>query len=237
MYKDRQCIAIILAAGNGTRFGGSIPKQFLQLGELPVFMHSLLTFQQDKHIDEIYLVLANDYIEHAKDIIKDHDISKIKAIVTGGNTRMASVSNALEKITAINTDIILTHDAARPFVTKKNIHDILEAVFISKAAILAIPIIDTIKYADKDGFSQKTISREDLYKAQTPQAFLYGIIEYAYERANAVRLEASDDAACLEYIAMNPKIIESSVMNIKITSKQDLEYAQHIFSYMNKNVN
>ncbi|HYM19809.1 MAG TPA: 2-C-methyl-D-erythritol 4-phosphate cytidylyltransferase [Candidatus Kapabacteria bacterium] len=208
--------AIIVAAGSGTRFGA--PKQLVMLGK-PLYRHSLDRFAEHPAISRIVLVVSDD-IRTA--IERDLSNPKIE-IVTGGATRQRSVSNGLAKLSDVPPDdIILVHDAARPGVSAEIITSLIEAIKRSDAALAAIPVVDTLK-RDEGGNSVETISRDHLWRAQTPQGATHEILSQAFAAAEREAYEATDEAELLERIGIRATLVLGSEKNMKVTYPEDLD--------------
>jgi len=221
-------IVLIPAAGSGSRIGGKTSKQFLEIGGKAILLHTLERFQNCEVVDNIIVAVRHDALSDVGNIIAKNRITKVREIVIGGKHRQDSVFNALQKVQARPDDIILVHDAVRPFVTDTQIRDVVRACQRHKAAVLAVPVKDTVKQSDGQGFFEKTLDRTQLWLVQTPQAFRYDILVRAYERAYAEKYYATDDANLLERLGVKVKLVEGSYENIKITTPEDLELAEVI---------
>jgi len=228
MFKDVKCHAIVLAAGKGNRFGSDIPKQFMALGKKPVAAHSLQVFEKMECIDSVVLVTLEEYINYCKKIVYDYGCNKICAIVPGGKSRQESVYNGIKALSGNEHDIIIIHDSARPFIKASDVLNTVEAAYVHKAAVLALPATDTVKLADDKMFTAQTLYREKLYLAQTPQAFRKDILVKAHENEKESSLSAYDDCQLVEKTGIRPKIIIASNKNIKITHSFDLEFAEFL---------
>jgi len=211
MFKDIEVCAILLAAGGGCRFGGTTPKQFLMLGDKPVYQHSLRTFEENKFIDRVIMVTPN-YL--------------------GGTTRQHSVRNALSLLENEGfVGIIIIHDAARPFARNVDIEAVLTAAHAHGAATLATPVTDTIKLVNSplcEGtfpMVQSTLPREQLYAVQTPQAFRADILYAAHKMTKD---GGYDDCQLVENIGVHPAIVAGCTLNIKITHQIDMVIAENI---------
>ena len=170
--------AIILAAGHGRRMGGSTPKQFLEIGGVPVIVRSLSVFDQSPEIDEILLVTSHEYVNYCCDrIVSGYGLRKVRAVILGGRERYDSVYNAL--LACSNSDYVMIHDGARPFITEDVIRRVDAAVRRYGAAAAGVPSKDTIKLIDEDGFAAATPPRDRVWQIQTPQAFTYDLISPA----------------------------------------------------------
>ena len=227
MGKDK-ITAIVLAAGQGKRMNSEIAKQYLMLNDKPILYYSLKTFEESL-VDDIILVVGSDDIDYVrKEIVEKYDFKKISQIIEGGKERYNSVYNALLSIT--ETNYVLIHDGARPFVTNELIDRVVKNVINLKACVVGMPAKDTIKIADEDGFVYETPSRAKLWMIQTPQAFEYDMIKKAYDMImEEDNIKVTDDAMVLEYTLGYPiKLLEGCYQNIKITTSEDLNMAKMI---------
>lgn len=215
-------ILIIPASGSGLRFGSKTPKQFLKINGKEIIAHTIGKFHSLKIIDEIYIAAHPDNFEKLKKIISKNNFTKVKSIVEGGDTRQASVFNALNSITANKDDVVMVHDSVRPFLSKKLILSLIEECRVSGGVIPGIKISDTVKRTDEKNFIQKTLSRENLWTVQTPQVFRYDIIKNSFDKAVKKNYTGTDEASVVEFAGYPVKIIEGEKANIKITHKEDL---------------
>lgn len=216
--------AVIVAAGSGNRFGGSQPKQFVNLLGKPLIIHTLERFEACPEIDEIVLVLTEDGRIVFEQINGHVDFSKLKLIVTGGNTRGESVKNALDAIDADQDDIIAVHDGARPLVSVEDISRTIIKAAATGAACLVADITDTIKEIKGD-FISRTIDRRHLRRALTPQAFRYDILMKAFDGAD-LSDSITDECYLVEKLGVKISLVESSGRNIKITRPEDIVLAE-----------
>lgn len=210
---------IIVAAGSGVRLGGKIPKAFVKLNGRPMLEYSLQAYQDCQNVNEIILVKPPSYQFNG---LKHFDrFPKLAAIVTGGKERLDSVRAGLNSISP-KADVILIHDAARPLIRPEQITSVIGAAKKHGAAILASPVTDTIKSADK-GWIKGTVDRSGLWKAQTPQGFRKDILERSHfnQRVRSV----TDDSQLVEKIKGKVFIVPGDDSNIKITTPIDLEIA------------
>ena len=222
--------AIILAAGQGKRMNSRIQKQFLLLKGYPVLYYSLKAFQESP-ADEIVIVTGAAEIAYCqKEIVERYGFSKVKAIVAGGKERCHSVYEGLKA--AGKPDYVFIHDGARPFVTEEIIQRTLEGARSWGACVAGMPVKDTIKLADEEGFAQFTPDRSRVWMIQTPQTFSYPLIFDAYRQlmereAAGQSIPVTDDAMVLETMTgKKTKLTEGSYENIKITTPSDLEIAR-----------
>jgi 2-C-methyl-D-erythritol 4-phosphate cytidylyltransferase len=221
-------IVIIPASGSGIRFGSKIPKQFLKINGREILAHTIGRFHSLKIIDEIYIAAHPDNFDRLKKIITRNNFRKVKTVVEGGETRQASVFNALNAIQAEKDDVILVHDAVRPFLSKKLIMSLIAECYKSGGVIPGIKISDTVKRIDNKQFILETLSRENLWTVQTPQVFRYPVIKNSYAKAIAKNFTGTDEAAVVEFAGHAVKIIPGEKNNIKITHKEDLKLSSKI---------
>ena len=217
-------IAIIVAAGSGTRFGTGRPKQFLDIHGKPLLIHTLEKFENCAAIDEIVLVLSLTEIPNAINDFEKFNLTKLKAIVAGGKTRAESVFNGLQAIENEAAEIVAVHDGARPFVSTGEITATVEKAYETGAACLVGLVTDTIKKI-ADGEIVGTIDRSKLRRAQTPQAFRFEILKKAFENADLSEA-ATDECFLVEQLGQKISVVEGSARNIKITTPEDWELAE-----------
>lgn len=223
--------AIVLAAGSGKRMNSQVHKQYLIIQDRPVLYYSLKEFE-DSAVDEIVLVVGKGEEEFCRrEIVDKYGISKVKAIVEGGKERYHSVFEGLKQTS--DADYVLIHDGARPFVNQDIIRRCMQEVQKYQACVVGMPVKDTIKIADEEGYAKQTPDRKNVWMIQTPQTFSYALIYEAYEEMLKTEDTAiTDDAMVLERIkGKKSKLIEGSYRNIKITTPEDLlianVYLQH----------
>jgi 2-C-methyl-D-erythritol 4-phosphate cytidylyltransferase len=220
-------IAIIAAAGQGTRLKGKRAKQFLELDGVPVVVHTLRRFEQCASVQEIVVVLPAPDVAGFLALAGKYGLRKLARVVAGGETRAESVWRGLQTIRAATAEIVAVHDGVRPFVTPDEISRTIAAAEISGAAILAAPAIDTIKEV-QDGVVQRTLRRTDLRHALTPQCFRYALLREAYERATDLSADVTDDSALVEQLGVKVAVVDGNARNIKITRPEDLAIAEII---------
>jgi len=217
-------LAIIPAAGVGVRMGGGTPKQFLSLEGVPIFVHTLRKFDSSDAINEIILALRAEDMERAQvDVDREHFTKPVR-LVAGGATRQETVARALGE-TPPATEIVVVHDAVRPFVEFAMIQRVVEAARKDGAAILGIPSVDTVKQVERQ-IILGTIPRERIVLAQTPQAFRYAILKEAFDRASADGFNGTDESSLAERLGHNVTVLMGSDRNIKITKPSDLPLAR-----------
>jgi len=215
-------LAIIVAAGSGTRFGADVPKQFLEIGGKPILIHTLERFNQCTEIDEIFLVLAENEIGNFQKTLEKFNLEKVKKIIAGGKTRAESVRNAVKSIS--NAEIIGVHDGARPLVSAEEIAETFIKARETGACCLVGKITDTIKRIE-NGKIIETIDRENLRRAQTPQTFRFEILQKAFSDDNFVS-SATDECYLVEKAGFEVYFVEGSAKNIKITTREDFALAE-----------
>ena len=212
--------AIITAGGLGSRMGSALPKQFIDVKGKPILAYSLLTFENCPRINEIILTSPAGYEEITRGTAEKYKISKVTKVITGGDTRQQSVYYALQA--EDGGGVVIIHDAARPFVTEDEILRVIDTAEISGAGAVGVPVTDTIKICDENGFAVQTLPRDTLWQVQTPQAFLSHIIKEAHKRARENGICVSDDTELADRIGRPTRIIMGNYANIKITTKEDL---------------
>ncbi len=219
--------AIIPAAGRGKRIGASVPKQFLQIQGKPLLHHTLTVFASCELIDYVVLVMPRtDVDETGDDWLNKYEI--VREVVVGGEQRQDSVYNGFNSLEE-ETGIVVVHDGVRPFTTPQMITATVEAAQQHGAAITAIPVSDTVKQA-ADGFVKQTVSRDGLWRVQTPQAFQYGLLKQAFKKAKKDSYYGTDEGSLVEYLGERVKIVPGSELNIKITRKEDLVLGESLLS-------
>jgi 2-C-methyl-D-erythritol 4-phosphate cytidylyltransferase len=220
--------AIIVAAGSGTRLGSGEPKAFVKLHGRAMLHYSLATLATLTSIAEVVIAIPVGMERKTRDEVARAGLEVPVKITPGGLERQDSVSIALA-LTSAESEVIIIHDAARPFADAALFRRCLEAAFARGAAIAAIPVSDTLKRV-ADGVIHATLKRAGLYQAQTPQAFQRRLLVAAHERATRERIIATDDADLVEQIGGTVEIIEASALNLKITTKSDLLIAESLAS-------
>jgi len=220
--------AIIPAAGHGLRFGGSMPKQFKNIGGRPLLLHTVQPFVVSSKITEIIIAVPSDWIGEISELIAGIDNDQKIKLVAGGERRQDSVNNGLQAVAA-DTDIVVIHDAGRPFVTEKMIDDCISACEHHAGAIIAMPARDTVKsVATGEHHIEGTIPRSTIWLAQTPQAFQKDILTTALLAADSENISGTDEAALVERLGHQVAVVEGSPKNIKITTPEDWQYAATI---------
>ena len=217
--------AVIPAAGSGARMGNDIKKPYLKIGSKPILAHTLQVFEKSLLVDDIFVVISDEDRKLCEyEVINPYNFQKVAAVLPGGETRQASVFNGIKR-TSDDTDIIIVHDGVRPFVTENIIEASVESATQWGAAIVAVPVKDTIKVADKDNFVSSTPGRNQLWAIQTPQVFRREILMKAHLYAQEQNIDATDDATLVERLGYKIKLVMGSYRNIKITTPEDLVIA------------
>lgn len=224
--------AIIPAAGSGKRMGGNTCKQYLQISGRPIIVETLSVFQNAGIITDIILVAPAAEVAATKEMVEAAGITKVVAVTEGGAERQNSIKNGLNLLKS-DTEIVIVHDGVRPFITESMIESSVAAAKDAGAAIVAVPIKDTVKKAENASIAE-TIPRDDLWLAQTPQAFRCEIIKEAYLEAETNSFIGTDDASLVEAIGRKVKIVPGSYENIKITTPEDLIFAEAILKNRSK---
>jgi len=218
-------IAIIAAAGAGTRMASDRPKQFLLLAGTPIIFHTLKPFEQCDSIHEVIVVLPAEESAGFLSMAGKVGLRKVARVVPGGATRAESVKRGLMSIRAATAEIVAVHDGVRPFVTVDEISSTIAAAKSVGAAILVAPVTDTIKQVS-DQAVVKTLDRGALRRALTPQCFQYELLRQAYQRADVNDPSLTDESALVEQLGKPVSVVEGSARNIKITTAEDLIIAE-----------
>jgi 2-C-methyl-D-erythritol 4-phosphate cytidylyltransferase len=225
------CISVVIvAAGKGTRMNMDINKQYIEVDGVQVLARTLQVFEDCTPVDEVILVVNSYDIVYCKqNIIGRYGLKKVKTIVAGGAQRQDSVLNGLQEISK-SCDIALIHDGARPFIKEETILNSIEAAMEYGAACVAVPVKDTIKRGDSEGFIAETLDRSVIWSIQTPQVFKYELIMEAHMKAKEENYQGTDDAVLAERIGIKTKLVMGSYDNIKITTQEDLVIAEAIIN-------
>jgi len=223
-------VAIVVAGGKGTRFGGNRPKQFLELNGAPLIVQTLRQFERCTEIESVIVVLPAEEMAGFQSLIEKFDLKKVSHVVTSGDSRAQSVRNGLATID--QADIVAVHDGVRPLVTPEEIDRVVRAARASGAAILVAPIGDTVKEMDSSQV-KRTLPRQDLRRALTPQCFRFEILKRAYDCLAEIEssgTELTDDSFLVERLDVEIVAVEGSARNIKITKREDLMFAEALIS-------
>ncbi len=223
--------AIVPAAGLGTRMGAETPKQFLELDGMPLILFTLRRLAASAAITEFFISTRAEDIVSLQDTVAKAGLGRPARVVHGGDTRQQSVANALAQVDP-TTEIVLVHDAVRPFVTLEQVERVIVEARTRGAAILGIPAIDTVKEVKRASLPQdvalitSTIPRERIVLAQTPQAFQYALIRDAFRSGQKDGVTASDEAGLVERLGHDVYVVQGSDRNLKITRPADMELAR-----------
>ena len=217
-------VAIILAAGNGTRLSNNIKKQFIKIHDKQLFLFSFDSFCSS-NIDKILIVSSKEDINYVRSLVSSNE--KFLDVIAGGETRQHSVKNALDYLKGIlaDDDVILIHDAARPLIKVPLINEVINKTIEYDCCSLILPIKDTIISLSNNNY-ESTLERDKLASVQTPQGFKFKIIYEAHQKA--IHSSATDDAQLVKSLGLNIHLIKGDEQNIKITTNEDLNYFEYI---------
>ena len=232
----QQVAAIIPAGGIGSRMGLEIPKQFYELNSIPVLAHTLLAFQRTAIISSVIVAVPLDHLEHTERIVRDFKLDKVVKIVPGGRLRQDSVQAGLLALDSA-IDYVAVHDAARPLVSPELITDCVMEAQKTGAALAAVPARDTLKEVNRQGEIRRTIDREKIWMAQTPQVVRVSLLRQAFDAAKKDNFIGTDEASLLEHLGIPVMVVNGSEKNIKITRPDDLLIAEALLMQEKKNFN
>jgi len=218
---------VIVAGGSSTRTGGRELKQFRWVAGKPVLLHSLQTFMARSDVVGVVVVLPRDKVADPPPWIFQCDVDRLM-IAPGGATRGESVWNGLEDLPD-DAEVVLVHDAARPLVDNSTIDRVVAEARAGRSAIAALPVVDTLKEVNEDGTIIRTVERERLWRAQTPQGFPRETIVTAHRRAREQRLSATDDASLCERLGIPVVVVRGNERALKITDDDDFARAEALF--------
>ena len=222
--------AIILCAGNSTRFGkGAENKQMAQVKGKGVAERTIAVFEKCKSIKEIILVVRKEDLQKYKELIVINDFKKIRCIVVGGDTRQNSAFRGFRHISEKSKYVVI-HDGARCLVTEEIIEEVLKKAIEYNAASAASRTTDTVKWVDDDGFIKRTLDREYVWNVQTPQAFETKTYKASAYNARQKNIQVTDDCMLAEKAGFRVKLVDTGKENIKITVKEDIMYAEYVLS-------
>ncbi|HEY8509993.1 MAG TPA: 2-C-methyl-D-erythritol 4-phosphate cytidylyltransferase, partial [Steroidobacteraceae bacterium] len=226
-----QVAVLIVAAGRGTRAGGSaVPKQYRLLGGKPVLSRTIAAFARHPRVSAIQVAIHPDD-RALYDACCAGLTAKLRPPVWGGATRQDSVRAGLHALSDLSPDVVLIHDAARPLVDTDIISRVIDALGENDGAIAALPVTDTLKRSGAHGNISETVAREGLWRAQTPQGFRYAPILSAHDAAHAAgRTDFTDDAAIAEWAGLRVALVTGSARNFKITDEEDFALAERMIS-------
>ena len=230
--KRPKTAAIVVAAGSSTRMGGTVSKQFLELCGVSVLARTLLAFEATDVIDEIVVVARSQDLAAVGTLCEEHGIKKLAAIVAGGDTRAESVKNGFLHVHH-TAKFVAIHDGARCLVTPDMIERVCRAAYHHKAATAAYPVTDTVKIATKRGFVAKTVDRNTVFLATTPQVFSANLYRAALETVKGAEL-LTDDNQLIERLPHPIKLVDCGRENVKITEPKDIPLAEFILEQREK---
>ncbi len=226
MKNNFNTYGIILAGGMGSRMNSDLPKQFLKLEDKPLILWSMLTFQNTESINNIIIVSSDEYHDMLGTLANDYKIDKLFTFAPAGKTRQESSYNAILSHSFNNNDILLFHDAARPFVTHSILNTMIETVATTGAASVYVKAIDTIAVI-KNNIVESIPKRDNLYYTQTPQGFTYQIIKQSHDQLENYD-DVTDDVSIVLKAGHEVAKVEGDYKNIKITTPQDYKIAQYL---------
>ncbi|MFC4778074.1 2-C-methyl-D-erythritol 4-phosphate cytidylyltransferase [Paenibacillus sp. GCM10023252] len=216
---------VIVAAGRGTRMGTAESKQYLKLQDKPILVHTLEIFQGMDEVGEIALVVGEADQERCGRWVEEYGLTKVIAIAAGGRERQHSVVRGLA---ALSAGWVMVHDAVRPLVTRDAVRNVCQEAQRTGAAVLAVPVKDTIKQVSEAGLIVATPDRRSLWAIQTPQAFRRELLERAHEEAEESGFLGTDDAMVVERMGASVTVALGDYTNIKITTPEDLPWAEYL---------
>ncbi len=218
---------IIAAGGTGERLSTDIPKQYMTMGGKAILRRTLDIFVSMKGMQDICVVINKDHHDLYKQAVEGLDNVRF---CIGGNTRQESVLNGLNALSHLTADdLVLIHDAARPFVKKSEINSLRDSLYHHKAASLAVPIVDTLRYGDDNDIAAQNVNRDNMWAMQTPQGFHYGVLRNAHDNCDQDQIY-TDDTALVSATGIDVKLVHGGKQNFKITTQEDLHMAQHLLS-------
>lgn len=218
---------IVVAAGRGTRMGTAESKQYLLLQDKPIVIHTLELFEAMEEVKEIVLVVGAQDVSRCEELLLQHHLHKVKAVAAGGSERQHSVRIGLG---LLQGEWVMVHDGVRPLVTPEAVRACMAAAENAGAAVLAVPVKDTIKQVNESGIIVATPDRRSLWAIQTPQAFRRSLLHEAHEAALAEEFVGTDDAMVVERYGAAVVVAEGDYTNIKITTPEDLPWAEFLLA-------
>ena len=221
-------VAVIPAAGQGKRMGTSVSKSYMEILGRPLLAYTLDKFQSHSLIAEIILVVQESDLDYCqKEIVQRYGFVKVTKIIAGGSERQESVAKGLAAL-GPGVEYILVHDGARPLIDGQTISQAIEAAINRGAAVVGVPVKDTIKVVDQELLVQNTPERHTLWAVQTPQVFRRDILERAYQEAEIQGWIGTDDASLVERIGEQVYMVRGSYSNLKVTTPEDIIYVREI---------
>jgi len=219
---------VLPAAGSGKRMGAGKNKLFLLLANKPILIHTLEVFQRDGNCTGIWLAVKPEERDYIQQLLEEYRITKVKGLPSGGDERQHSVHSCIKEMNQV--EIVLVHDAARPFITTPVIEKLVLAAKEKGAAIAGVRAKDTMKKVT-DGIIVETVDRDNLWSIQTPQAFQFDLIKEAEDVAEKVGFLGTDEAMLVERLGHQVHIVESTYENVKITTKEDILFGEAIIQH------
>ncbi len=219
-------VAVVPAAGSGSRMGGSSPKQFLLIGGIPLLARTLATLGRSRVIGGIVVVAPPSAVERTRRLIQRHRLPRVLAVVPGGRQRQESVWLGLQAVPA-TAELVVVHDGVRPFITGGLVRQVVQEAARFGAAACGLPVGETVKRA-REGFVQATLDREGLWLVQTPQAFRRTLLWEAHEKARRDGFLGTDDAVLVERLGAPMRMVAGLVENVKVTTPEDLARARSL---------
>ena len=215
---------VIAAGGRGERMGGKVPKQFLLLNGRPVLLRSIDVFASLRSVHEIVVVVPSRHADRVRRMLRRSRLNKLCTVVPGGPERQDSVWNGLHGFKR-QPSIVLVHDAVRPLVDPRIVKAVIVGAERHGAAVVGVPVKDTIKVEEREGFYARTLRRDNLWAVQTPQGFSYDLLHRAHVAAQKAGFVGTDEASLIERMGVPVRIVCGDYGNIKITTPEDLKVA------------
>jgi 2-C-methyl-D-erythritol 4-phosphate cytidylyltransferase len=222
---------VIVAAGKGSRMRTTESKQYLLLSGKPILVHTLELFERIADVSSIVLVVGATDLERCRKYAREYKLGKIVDVIPGGAERQHSVMEGLQALPS-DTEWVLVHDGVRPFVTEEQVLACWHQAMRTEAAVLAVPVKDTIKIVNASGQIQSTPERRSLWSIQTPQAFRLSLLLEAHRRAAEDGFLGTDDSILVERLGVAVQVVEGDYYNIKITTPEDLHWAEWIVKHI-----
>ncbi|MBR5497057.1 MAG: 2-C-methyl-D-erythritol 4-phosphate cytidylyltransferase [Clostridia bacterium] len=222
--------AAVLAGGSGLRMGGNMPKQFLSVGDKPIIIRSIEAFLSSGSIDKVFVAVSSDFLDYTRELIAEYIGDNYISVVVGGKNRNETLLNVLRSIGEINDDdVILTHDAVRPFIDKRIIDENISAASEYGACNTVVPAVDTILRSSDGKFIESVPVRSEIFHAQTPQSFSVKKLLSLYENLSEDEMETFTDS-CSVFLAAGERVflVTGDRNNIKLTYPEDMERAENI---------
>lgn len=222
--------AAVLAGGSGLRMGGNMPKQFLSVGDKPIIIRSIEAFLESGSVDKVFVAVSSDFLDYTKELIAEYIGENDISVVVGGKNRNETLLNVLRSIGEINDDdVILTHDAVRPFIDKRIIDENISAAREYGACNTVVPAVDTILRSSDGKFIESVPVRSEIFHAQTPQSFSVKKLLSLYEDLSEDEMETFTDS-CSVFLAAGERVflVTGDRNNIKLTYPEDMERAENI---------